>query len=71
MTMMTTPLLPSKISTILPNNNLTNHLTNSSIKMEELVFLLIYSFKKLDYAFQKGFIGPFQKMFAILLLAFE
>lgn len=39
--------------------------------MEELVFLLIYSFKKLDYAFQKGFIGPFQKMFAILLLAFE
>lgn len=39
--------------------------------MEELFFLLIYSFKKLDYAFQKGFIGPFQKMFAILLLAFE
>lgn len=39
--------------------------------MEELVFLLIYSFKKLDYAFQKGFIGSSQKMFAILLLAFE
>lgn len=39
--------------------------------MEELVFLLIYSFKKLDYAFQKGFIGPSRKMFAILLLAFE
>ncbi len=39
--------------------------------MEELVFLLIYSFKKLDYAFRKGIIGPFQKMFAILLLAFE
>lgn len=39
--------------------------------MEELVFLLIYSFKKLDYAFRKGFIGPSQKMFAILLLAFE
>lgn len=29
--------------------------------MEELVFLLIYSFKKLDYAFRKGIIGPFQK----------
>lgn len=39
--------------------------------MEELVFLLIYSFKKLDYASQKGFIGPSRKMFAILLLAFE
>ncbi len=39
--------------------------------MEELVFLLIYSFKKLDYAFRKGFIGSSQKMFAILLLAFE
>lgn len=39
--------------------------------MEELVFLLIYSFKKLDYVFRKGFIGPFQKMLAILLLAFE
>lgn len=39
--------------------------------MEELVFLLIYSFKKLDYAFRKGFIGPSPKMFAILLLAFE
>lgn len=39
--------------------------------MEELIFLLIYSFKKLDYAFQKGFIGPSTKMFAILLLAFE
>ena len=39
--------------------------------MEELVFLLIYSFKKLDYAFRKGFIGLFKKMFAILLLAFE
>ena len=39
--------------------------------MEELVFLLIYSFKNLDYAFQKGFIGPSQKMFDILLLAFE
>ena len=70
MTMMITPLLPSKTSTISPNN-LTNHLTNSSIKMEELVFLLIYSFNNLDYAFQKGFIGPSQKMFAILLLAFE
>ena len=70
MTMMITPLLPSKTSTILPNN-LSNYLTNSSIKMEELVFLLIYSFKNLDYAFRKGFIGPFQKMFAILLLAFE
>lgn len=39
--------------------------------MEELFFLLIYSFKKLDYVFRKGFIGPSQKMFAILLLAFE
>ncbi len=39
--------------------------------MEELVFLLIYSFKKLDYDFQKGFIGPSPKIFAILLLAFE
>ena len=39
--------------------------------MEELFFLSIYSFKKLDYAFRKGFIGPFQKMFAILLSAFE
>lgn len=39
--------------------------------MEELVFLLIYSFNNLDYAFRKGFIGPFPKMFAILLLAFE
>lgn len=39
--------------------------------MEKLVFLLIYSFKKLDYAFRKGFIGSYQKMFAILLLAFE
>lgn len=39
--------------------------------MEELFFLLIYSFLKLDYTFQKGFIGQFQKMFAILLLAFE
>lgn len=39
--------------------------------MEELVFLLIYSFKKQDYAFRNGFIGPSPKMFAILLLAFE